>query len=130
MERPFGISAKLLPDETVLGGVQGCGGPARHADFRVDVLDVVRHYLRRQGEPLGDLPVGPPAREQAEYVDLASGQPVGPGTPHRGPLPGRVEHHRDGVSVEPTGTDLGRQLGRGRSGVRASRYGRGSSIAW
>ena len=48
---------------------------ARRVDLRVDVLDVVADRLRRDRQPLGDLLVRQPAREQPQHLDLARRQP-------------------------------------------------------
>ena len=85
--------------------------------------------LRRDHEPLGDLLVREPAREQPQDLDLARGQARGAFAPARDAVPGRAEHGLDGVGVEAAGLHLRAQLGRrvlggqrrrGEGGARAS----------
>ena len=117
-------------DQPALRGEQRRRGPARHTDLRVDVLNVVSHGLRRDGEPVSDLPVGVAARERAEHLNLSGGEPVRPGAPRRGPLTGRPEHRGDRIPVETAGPDIGRQLACCLVWRERARYGRGSDIAW
>ena len=52
------------------------GGAGRDADLGVDVLDVVIGGLRRDVEPIGDLPRREPLRREPQHIDFAAGQPA------------------------------------------------------
>ena len=89
-------------------------GPGRGVDLRVDVLDVVSDGLRRDHEPARDLLVRVAVREQPEHVDLPRREAGRPTTAARDAMAGRSQHRLDRVGVQPSGSDLRPQLGRGR----------------
>ena len=95
----------------------------RNADLAVGVLDVGVGGLDRDPERVRDLLGLQPAREQADDLRLAIGQPRRPLDPRRRPARG-LEHRRDGVGVEaagarPFGERLGGLVGRERCAVGA-----------
>ena len=94
------------------------------------MLDVVADRLGRDHEPLGDLLVREPAREQPQDLDLARGQPGRALAAPRDAMAGGAEHRLDGLGVEPARPDVGAQLGGGLVGRALGRCGRGSRIAW
>ena len=68
----------FLGQQPLLHRKQAGGGTTRRVDLRVDVFGVVGDRFRRDHQPLGDLLVGEPPREQPEDIDFArrqSGRP-------------------------------------------------------
>src|SRR5690349_12067557 len=62
---------------------------------------------------IGDLPVGQPAREEGEDLDLAWGQPSGTLTTTAYGVPAGGQHDLDRVAVQASRPDAGPQLGGG-----------------
>src|SRR3974390_2220259 len=99
----------VLREEAMVDCDHARRGAVRRVDLRVDVLDVVRGGLRRDGEPLRDLPPREAAREPLEHLALStreSGRALAALAPA---VTGCPENCLDGVAVVPAGRDLGTQ---------------------
>ena len=64
-------------DDVVLEGPECGRRPVRHADLRVDVLDVVISRLRGDIETVGDLARREPFGDKAQHLDLATTEITG-----------------------------------------------------
>ena len=99
-----------IVEQAVLECEERDSGPARDADLRVHVLDVVLGGAPRDDEPARDLGVRAALRDQAHDLDLTLAQPggaqVAPAARPR--LPGGLEHRGDAVRVQPPGARVSR----------------------
>lgn len=104
-------------------GEQAGPGPVGHSDLRIDVLHVVVDGLAGDDETLGDLPIRPAPREQAQHLDLPGGEAgrPRPATPDR--MPGSLEHSLGTLRILPGGAHLLTQVPRG-VGAQAARIAR------
>lgn len=90
------------------------------ADLLIDMLYVVVHGALGERESLCHLPVGLPARNELQYIDLAFAQPCHSCSPRRAyPVPRRRQHRSDRFIVEESRSHLLLQLRkRRRPGLR------------
>src|SRR3954454_7894714 len=71
------LSSVLLVDDVMLDGPARRRGPTRHADLRVDVLDVVLGGSRRDEQLRRDLAAGAAIGQESQHFDLAPAQAAG-----------------------------------------------------
>jgi hypothetical protein len=95
--------------QAMLHREQRGGRAGRCAGVGVDALDVGLRRLGRDAQGAGDLPGGRAAGDEGKDLDLAGGEPGGPGAPPGPVLPGR-QHGINGIGCQAAGPDLRAQF--------------------